>query len=117
MILETVSSLCSWKFVLLCALELLILWLVYKFVEERLSPLRKLPCPPGSLPLVGHLFTLLRFGGLLQVMRIWTEQYAPMFILHPGFKIGIGMFEWKTKCHPNLWPFKANLSICQTCEE
>ena len=64
--------------------------MLYKFVEERLSPLQKIPCPPGGLPLIGHLLTLLRSGGFLEKIRTWTKQYPSMFILHPGFGIGIG---------------------------
>lgn len=90
MILETLSCLCSWKFLLLSTALLPILWLVYKFVGEKLSPLQKIPRPPGGLPLVGHLFTLLRSGGFLEMTRSWTEKYAPIFTVHPGFGIGIG---------------------------
>ena len=64
--------------------------MLYKFVEERLSPLQKIPCPPGGLPLIGHLLTLLRSGGFLEKIRTWTKQYPSMFVLHPGFGIGIG---------------------------
>jgi len=90
MILQTQNGFFSWEILLLSIFLLPILWLVYKCVEERLSPLMKIPCPPGALPLVGHLFTLFRYGGVFEVMRSWTEQYAPMFIYHPGLGIGIG---------------------------
>ena len=59
-------------------------------MEERLSPLQKIPCPPGALPLIGHLLTLFRSGGFLEKVRTWTKQYPSMFILHPGFGIGVG---------------------------
>ena len=90
MILQILNGFCSWKILLLSIFLLPVLWLVYKIVEERLSPLRKIPCPPGALPLVGHLFTLLQHGGFLEMMRSWTEQYSPMFIAHTGYGIGIG---------------------------
>ena len=78
------------KFVFLSFLVSVILWLVYKFIEEKLSPLQKIPSPPGKWPLVGHLFTLLRGGDYLELLRSWSEQYSPMFVYQPGFGVGIG---------------------------
>ena len=63
---------------------------MFKFVEERLSPLQKIPSPSGALPLTGHVFEVLRRDNFLQALRSWTNQYAPMFVIHPGFGIGIG---------------------------
>ena len=77
------------KFIFLSFLVSVILWLVYKFIDERLSPLQKIPSPPGKWPLVGHLFTFLG-GDLLELLRSWSEQYSPMFVYHPGFGAGIG---------------------------
>ena len=77
-------------FILLSLFVPVILWLVYKFVEEKLSPLQKIPSPPGRWPLIGHLFTFLR-ADFLEQLRSWSEQYAPMFVCHPGYGgIGIG---------------------------
>ena len=77
------------KFIFLSFLASVILWLVYKVIEEKLSPLQKIPSPPGKWPLVGHLFTFLR-GDILELIRSWSEQYSPMFVYHPGLKAGIG---------------------------
>ena len=90
MILETLFNISGWKFLLLSVFLLVLTWLSYKVVEERLSPLQRIPCPPGGLPLIGHLFTLYRSGGFLKMVRVWTKQYPSMFILHPGFGFGIG---------------------------
>lgn len=90
MILETLFNISGWKFLLLSVFLLVLTWLLYKVVEERLSPLQRIPCPPGGLPLIGHLFTLYRSGGFLEMVRVWTKQYPSMFILHPGFGFGIG---------------------------
>ncbi|XP_068711405.1 cytochrome P450 4c21-like [Montipora foliosa] len=90
MILEILANFTGLKFIFLSSLALLLSWLTYKVVEERLSPLRRIPCPPGALPLIGHLVTLFRSGGFLKMIRIWTEQYPSLFIVHPGFGIGIG---------------------------
>ena len=44
MILETLFNISGWKFLLLCVfVQLLLTWLLYKVVEERLSPLQKIP--------------------------------------------------------------------------
>ena len=90
MILETLFNISGWKFLLLCLFLLVLTWLLYKVVEERMSPLQRIPCPPGGLPLIGHLVTLYRSGGFLKMVRVWTKQYPSMFILHPGFGFGIG---------------------------
>ena len=79
----------SARFIFLSLLALIILWLLYKLVEEKLSPLQKIPVPPGAWPLIGHLFTFLRVD-LLEQLRSWSEQYAPIFMYHAGFGIGIG---------------------------
>ena len=79
----------SAKFIFLSFLVFVILWLVYKVIEEKLSPLQKIPSPSGKWPLVGHLFTFLR-GDILELIRSWSEQYSPMFVYHPGLKAGIG---------------------------
>ena len=88
--LGTLNDFCSLKFLLLSTFLLLVFWLVFKFVEERLSPLQKIPSPPGALPLIGHVFEVLRRDNFLQALRSWTNQYAPMFVIHPGLGIGIG---------------------------
>ncbi|XP_068743943.1 cytochrome P450 3A12-like isoform X2 [Montipora capricornis] len=90
MILEILADITGLKFLFLFAFVLLLSWLTYKVVEEKLSPLQRIPCPPGALPLIGHLVTLFRSGGFLKMIRIWTEQYPSLFIVHPGFGIGIG---------------------------
>ena len=36
------------KFIFLSFLASVILWLVYKVIEEKLSPLQKIPSPPGK---------------------------------------------------------------------
>ena len=77
------------QFIFLSFFVSIILWLVYKFIEEKLSPLQKIPSPPGKWPLVGHLFTFLR-GDFLELLRSWSEQYSPMFVYHAGFGVGIG---------------------------
>jgi len=79
----------SAKFIFLSFSASVILWLLYKFIEERLSPLQKIPSPPGKWPLVGHLFTFLR-GDILELLRSWSEQYSPMFVYNPGFVVGLG---------------------------
>jgi len=76
------------KFIFLSFLASVILWLLYKFIEERLSPLQKIPSPPGKWPLVGHLFAFLR-SDPLELLRSWSEQYSPMFVYHPGFGVGL----------------------------
>ena len=76
-------------FIFLSLLASFVLWLVYKFVEEKLSPLQKIPVPPGGWPLIGHAFTFLRVDYLEQ-LRSWTEQYAPIFKFNSGFGIGVG---------------------------
>ena len=88
--LGTLNDFCSLKFLLLSTFLLPVFWLVFKFVEERLSPLQKIPSPPGALPLIGHVFEVLRRDNFLQALRSWTNQYAPMFVIHPGLGIGIG---------------------------
>ena len=60
MILETLFNISGWKFLLLCLFLLVLTWLLYKVVEEQLSPLQRIPCPPGDLPVIGHLVTLYR---------------------------------------------------------
>ena len=77
------------KFIFLSFLASVILWLVYKVIEEKLSPLQKIPSPPGKWPLIGHLFTFLRCDRL-ELLRSWSEQYSPMFVYHPGLGVGIG---------------------------
>ena len=88
--LGTLNDFCSLKFLLLSTFLLPVFWLVFKFVEERLSPLQKIPSPPGALPLIGHVFEVLRRDNFLQALRSWTNQYAPMFVVHNGLGIGIG---------------------------
>ena len=77
------------KFIFLSLLVSFTLWLVYKFIEEKLSPLQKIPSPPGKWPLVGHLFTFLR-GDSRELLQSWGEKYSPMFVYHPGSGLGIG---------------------------
>ena len=78
------------KFIFLSFLVSVILWLVYIFIEEKLSPLQKIPTPPGKWPLIGHLFTFLRCDDRLELLHSWSEQYSPMFVYHPGLGVGIG---------------------------
>ena len=79
------------KFIFLSFLVSIILWLVYKFIEEKFSPLQKIPTPPGKWPLIGHLFTFLRSDAdRLELLHSWSEQYSPMFAYHPGLGFGIG---------------------------
>ena len=89
MIMDVLFKFLNVKFILLSFLASVILWLVYKVIEEKLSPLQKIPTPPGKWPLVGHLFTFLR-GDFSELVRSWSEQYSPMFLYHPGFGVGIG---------------------------
>jgi len=87
--MDVLSKIFNAKFIFLSFLACVILWLVYKFIEEKLSPLQKIPSPPGKWPLIGHLFTFLR-GDSLELLRSWSEQYSPMFVYHPGLRTGIG---------------------------
>lgn len=75
--------------ILLLPFAAVIVWLAYKFVEEKMSPLQKIPSPPGRWPLIGHVFTFLR-SNQLEVLRSWSEKYGPMFVSHQGYAVGKG---------------------------
>ena len=75
--------------ILLLPFAAVIVWLAYKFVEEKMSPLQKIPSPPGRWPLIGHVFTFFR-SNQLEVLRSWSEKYGPMFVSHQGYAVGKG---------------------------
>ena len=89
LIMDVLVKFFNAKFIFLSFLASVILWMVYKVIEEKLSPLQKIPSPPGKWPLIGHLFTFLR-GDILELLHSWSEQYSPMFVCHPGLGVGIG---------------------------
>jgi len=80
----------TWQSFLLALLAVFIVWLVYKIIEERLSPLAKIPSPEGRLPLIGHVLVLMKKGGLQPVMEEWRDKFGPIVAFNPGFGLGIG---------------------------
>ncbi|KAK3748420.1 hypothetical protein QZH41_005763 [Actinostola sp. cb2023] len=80
----------TWQSFLLALLAVVIAWLVYKIIEERLSPLAKIPSPEGRLPLIGHLWVLIKKGGLLPVMLEWRGKYGPIVAFNMGLGRGNG---------------------------
>ncbi|KAK3748430.1 hypothetical protein QZH41_017300 [Actinostola sp. cb2023] len=80
----------TWQSFLLALLAVFIAWLVYKIIEERLSPLAKIPSPEGSLPLIGHVLVLIKKGGLPPLAIEWRGKYGPIVSVNPGFGIGRG---------------------------
>ncbi|XP_031565881.1 taurochenodeoxycholic 6 alpha-hydroxylase-like [Actinia tenebrosa] len=80
----------TWSSYFFAAFTAFVAWLVYKIVEEKLSPLARIPTPEGRLPLIGHLFVVLKKGGLQHALSDWRDKYGPMIAFNPGFGIGIG---------------------------
>lgn len=82
----------SWSSFFVAALTAFVAWLVYKIIEEKLSPLSKIPTPEGRLPLIGHVFVVLKKEGLHHAFSDWRDKYGPIIAFSPGFGIGIGKF-------------------------
>ncbi|XP_020907526.1 taurochenodeoxycholic 6 alpha-hydroxylase isoform X1 [Exaiptasia diaphana] len=75
----------TWPTVILTVITGFVAWFVYQIVQEKLSPLRKIPSPPGRLPFFGHLFSLWKHGGLHMGLREWEGRYGPIIAFGPGF--------------------------------
>lgn len=79
---------------LLALLTAFIAWLVYKIIEEKLSPLAKIPTPRGRLPLIGHVLLMIKKGSMQPLLEEWRGQYGPVVAFKPGFGLGVGKFEY-----------------------
>lgn len=88
----------TWQNVVLSLLAALLTWLGYKIIQENLSPLRKIPSPPGRLPLIGHLLTMMRMDSLHLLVRQWHGKYGPVVRFNTGLGLGIGELYYNFSC-------------------
>lgn len=64
---------------------LLFLWLSYKILKDEFTALRKIPKADGSLPLIGHAWTLLRVKNHQKLLQEWSEKHGPILRYNRGF--------------------------------
>lgn len=79
----------TWTTLPLVLVATAIAWLVYKIIEEKLSPLERIPSPKGHLPLIGHLLELIK-KDLHSMLQEWRGKYGPIVCLKLGFGFGFG---------------------------
>ena len=69
---------------------ILILWILYKLLEDKFTPLRKIPKAQGSLPVFGHMFIFLRTKNELKLLEDWSEKHGGIFRYSRGFGKYVG---------------------------
>ncbi|XP_020907813.1 cytochrome P450 709B2-like [Exaiptasia diaphana] len=80
----------TWQSVILTLIACFAAWVIHKIIQEKLSPLSKIPSPPGRLPFFGHLFTLIEAGNAHYKVQDWHGKYGPIIRFNSGLGFGIG---------------------------
>ena len=74
----------SWGSLLSALIAFLVVWIVYRTIQIKLSPLNKIPGPPG-LPIIGNMLLFLKRKDHINLMRELSETYGSVFKHNSGW--------------------------------